>query len=116
MEFKLPKPSYTIDTLTYLEEKYPEHAFYIVMGSDSYSNIVKWKNYKHLLNENHFLIYKRPGFEVTRLHKNVTVMQDVPLLEISATQIRGLLNAGKSARYLLPGKVLEEIEKSRFYK
>lgn len=116
VEFKLPKPSYTIDTLTYLKEKYPEHDFYIIMGSDSYSNIPKWKNYERLLNQNHVLIYERPGFDITGLHKNVTVMQKVSLLEISATQIRNLIKAGKSARYLMPDRVLEEIEKSRFFR
>ena len=115
IEFRLPKPSYTIDTLTYLKEKYPQHEFSIIMGSDSFNNISRWKNPELLLASYQFFIYKRRGFPVLSAHKNVTVVQ-APLLEISATQIRNLINQNKSIRYLVPEKVLKEIEDNRYYK
>ena len=63
VEFKLPKPSYTIDTLTYLKEKYPQNEFVVVMGSDSYQNLTQWKNYTTLISNYSFIVYQRPGFE-----------------------------------------------------
>ena len=67
VEFKLPKPSYTIDTMTYLTEKYQQHTFSIIMGSDSFTNIKRWKNYEVLLRDFGILIYERPGFKVKEL-------------------------------------------------
>lgn len=116
IEFKLNKPSYTIDTITYLKEKFPGLYFSIIIGSDSFSNINKWKNYDKLIDENKILIYKRPGFEVTSQHSNIIVLNDTPLLEISATAIRELIRYGKTIRYLVPDKVKDEIEKSGYYK
>lgn len=114
IEFKLPKPSYTIDTLTYLKEKYPENNFTIIMGSDSFQNISKWKNAEVLMKNYHFLVYPRPGFPVSSNLTNVNIL-DTPLLEISATTIRKMIKSGKSTRYLLPEKVQEEIETNRYY-
>jgi nicotinate-nucleotide adenylyltransferase len=114
IEFKLPRPSYTIDTLIYLREKYPTHEFSIIMGSDSWRNISKWKNAEVLKKNYHFLIYPRPGFPVETEMKNVEILK-TPLLEISATTIRKMTKEGKSIRYLVPEKVQEEIEKSRYY-
>lgn len=116
VEFKLPRPSYTIDTLTYLEEKYPQHQFSIIMGSDSFQNLPRWKNYELLVKNHPFIIYKRPGFPVLdTLNAEVTVL-DAPLLEISATAIRENIKEGKTIRYLVPDKVREEIENNRYYK
>ncbi len=115
IEFHLPRPSYTIDTLTYLKEKYPEHEFLIVMGSDSFSNIKKWKNYELLLRDYKILIYQRPGFVVdSPATANATVLQ-APLLEISATRLREMILKGKSIRYMVPDKVREEIEAGGYY-
>jgi len=117
VEFKLPKPSYTIDTLIYLEEKYPQHSFSIIMGSDSFRNISNWKNYELLLKNYPFIIYQRQGFPVDdRL--NCTSMQilQAPMLEISATHIRQNIKEGKTIRYLVPESVREEIELSGYYK
>jgi nicotinate-nucleotide adenylyltransferase len=116
IEFSLPKPSYTIDTLTYLKEQYPQHQFSVIMGSDSLSNITKWKNYKMLLEEYELFVYKRPGFETfEELGAKVTIL-DSPLLEISSTYIRNLIKEGKSIRYLLPDAVKDEIEKNNYYR
>jgi nicotinate-nucleotide adenylyltransferase len=115
VEFKLPKPSYTIDTLTYLEEKYPENKFTVIMGSDSFQNISKWKNYELLLKNYSFIIYPRPGFDINTSLENVIVIA-APLLEISATALRKAIKDGKSIRYLVPDNAREEIERSGYYK
>lgn len=115
VEFKLPRPSYTIDTLTYLKEKYPQHEFSIVMGSDSYNNLSRWKNYGLLIKNHSFIIYKRPGFEVDLSYGGRITVLNAPLLDISATAIRKLIKEGKSIRYLLPNNVAEEILLNRYY-
>ena len=116
IEFKLPKPSYTIDTLTYLNERYPQHNFSIIMGSDSFSNIKKWKNYETLLERYSVIIYQRPGFQVMKemLTQSVTLL-DAPLLHISSTMIREMIRDKKSIRYLVPDIVKEEIENQQYY-
>ncbi|MEI6088754.1 MAG: nicotinate (nicotinamide) nucleotide adenylyltransferase [Bacteroidota bacterium] len=116
VEFKLPRPSYTIDTLTYLNEKYPQHQFSIIMGSDSFQNLPRWKNFDLLLKNYSFIIYRRPGFEITESYAAKVQILDAPLLEISATAIRQFIKAGKSVRYLLTDAVREEIEKTGYYK
>src|SRR6266487_2629592 len=116
IEFQLPKPSYTINTITYLKEKYPQHQFAIIMGSDSFQNIEKWKNYEQLIKENEIIIYKRPGFEIKYFYQNLVILKDAPLLEISATSIRNMVRQRKSIRYLVPDKAREEIEKSGYFK
>lgn len=116
VEFKLPRPSYTIDTLTYLKEKYPQHQFSIIMGSDGFQNLPKWKNADLLMKEYPFIIYKRPGFDVTETWNAKVQILDAPLLDISATLIRNNIREGKSIRYLVPDKVKEEIERNNYYK
>jgi nicotinate-nucleotide adenylyltransferase len=115
IEFGLPKPSYTSTTLTYLNEKYPEHEFSIIMGSDSFQNIRKWKNADAIINHYHIYIYPRPGFEIKSENIDCEIIE-APLLEISATRIREYVKNKKSVRYLLPEKVLDEIEKGGYYK
>lgn len=114
IEFRLPRPSYTADTLAYLPEKYPQHQFSIIMGSDSFQNLPKWKNPDYILKHHKVYVYKRPGFEITPA-ENVIVL-NAPLLEISATHIRELIRSGKSIRYLVPDKVKEEIERNGYYR
>ncbi len=116
IEFGLPKPSYTINTLTYLKEKYSEHQFLIIMGSDSFCNIEKWKNYKELLANYEILIYKRPGFEIKENPGGKLTILKAPLLEISSTHIRELIKAKKSFRYLVPDIVKEEIDRNNYYR
>ena len=116
VEFYLPKPSYTINTLTYLQEKYPEHTFSIIMGSDSYTNLSKWKNYEVILKNHPIYVYNRPGFDIIEKLPGQFFVLEAPLLQISATEIRSILKEGKSIRYLVPEKVREEIEQNRYYK
>lgn len=116
IEFRLPRPSYTIDTLTYLSEKYPEHEFTVIMGSDSFQNIERWKNYQQLLGSYRVLIYERPGFPVDiAIPGNISTIK-APLLEISATHIRKTIQQGGSIRYLVPDKVRDEIERNNYYR
>ncbi|MBS1597163.1 MAG: nicotinate-nucleotide adenylyltransferase [Bacteroidetes bacterium] len=115
IEFRLPRPSYTVDTLAYLQEKYPQHRFAIIMGSDSFQNLPKWKNYQQILKNYKVYVYLRAGYDIAETtNSNVTVLK-APLLQISATHIRDNIREKKSIRYLVPDKVMEEIERNRYY-
>ena len=115
IEFNLPKPSYTIDTMAYITEKYPKHTFSIIMGSDSYMNIQHWKNYETLMATYKLYIYLRPGYDVNNnLAANIEVLK-APLLDISSTQIRKMIQAKHSIRYWVPDMVLTAIENSNLY-
>lgn len=116
IEFTLPKPSYTVNTLAFLSEKYPEHAFSIIMGSDSFQNLHKWKNYEVIIKRCPVYVYLRPGFEVVNTINAKLTIVDAPMLQISATQIRELIKNGKSVRYMIPQPVIEEIEKGGYYR
>jgi nicotinate-nucleotide adenylyltransferase len=116
IEFHLPKPSYTIDTLTYLSEKYPQHSFSVIMGSDSYMNLRKWKNYEKLLELYPVIVYERPQFPVVIFERSSTTIVQAPMLDISASFIRQQIQAGKSIQYLTPDKVKIEIENNGWYK
>lgn len=115
IEFNLPRPSYTIDTLTYLKEKYPEHHFIVIMGSDSFRNIKNWKNNDLIVKEYQILVYKRPGFEIKNESRANIKILDAPLLDISSTRIRDMIKNKKSIRFFVPDVVKEEIERNRYY-
>jgi len=116
IEFALPLPSYTIDTLTYLKEKYPDYYFSIIVGSDSLQNIPKWKNGDLLLKNYQFLVYERPGFQIENPIGEKIVKLKAPLLDISSSEIRELIRKGKSIKFLVPDVVKEEIERNHYYK
>lgn len=116
IEFSLPKPSYTVHTLAYLKEKYPDHSFSLIMGSDGFQNLDKWKNPETIIADYQIIVYKRPGFEVdNKLNANIKII-DTSLLEISSTHIRNLIKSGKSIKYLVPASVEEEIMASGLFK
>lgn len=117
VELKLPQPSYTIDTLAYLKEKYPEHEFAIIMGSDNLATLHKWKNYKLILRDYRIYVYPRPGYENAELasHPSVTITM-TPLMELSATFIRKSLAEGKNIQYFVPDSVLNFIDSKSLYK
>lgn len=116
IEFSLPKPSYTIDTLTHLSEKYPEYSFTVIMGSDSFRNLEKWKNYREIIKHFPICVYLREGFAIdNKINAKLTILQS-PLIQISATQIRELVKTRKSIKYLVPENVRDEIETRRLYK
>ena len=116
IEFKLPKPSYTIDTLTYLEEKYPQHNFFVIMGSDSFQNLPKWKNFEALVKNYRFIVYRRPGFDITEKFGADVTYLEAPMLELSATLIRNNCKDGITIRYLVPEDVRLEIERNNYFK
>ncbi len=117
IEFFLPKPSYTIDTLTHLKEKYPEHEFSLIMGSDNINNIHKWKNFQQILTNHQIFVYRRKDDEqlTTSIHGKINFL-DMPLLDISSTFIREAIKNGFSARYLLPEPVYKYINEMNYYK
>ena len=116
IEFHLPKPSYTVDTLAYLKEKYPQHVFAVIMGSDSFCNLTRWKNYEVIIKNHPLYIYERQGFKINNdMNADINVLQ-APLLQISSTRIRELVKLGKSIRYMVPDIVKEEIERNGYYK
>ncbi|HEV8273623.1 MAG TPA: nicotinate (nicotinamide) nucleotide adenylyltransferase [Chitinophagaceae bacterium] len=116
IEFTLPKPSYTSNTLIFLGEKYPEHQFALIMGSDSYQNLDKWKNYETIVNNYSIYVYKREGYDIKKAYTNAPIILNAPIIQISASQIRESIKSGKSIRYLVPEIVREEIETRKFYK
>ena len=116
IEFSLPKPSYTAHTLSHLSDKYPSNQFHLIMGSDSFQNISKWKNAESIVGHYSILVYRRPGFEVQVGESKTVQVMNAPLLEISATYIRGAVQTGKSIQYLVPDAVRDEILKSGFYR
>ena len=116
IEFSLPIPSYTIDTMTYLKERYPDYTFSIIMGSDSFQNITKWKNYEMLLKSYQVLVYERPGFVADNNFGQNIITLKAPLLDISSTKIRDMIKNGRSIKFLVPDVVKEEIEKNHYYK
>lgn len=115
IEFKMPQPSYTIDTLTYLKEKYPNDQFVVLMGGDSLESIKKWKNYEILLGQFEIYVYARPGAKLPdNLSKNIKIF-DAPQMEISSSFIRNAIKEGKNIRYFLPSKVWNYIQEMHFY-
>tara|TARA_B100000900_G_scaffold357216_1_gene327373 strand:- start:1057 stop:1629 length:573 start_codon:yes stop_codon:yes gene_type:complete len=117
IEFKLPKPSYTVDTLTYLKEKYPTHDFALIMGSDNLNSFHKWKNYKYILEEHELYVYPRPKSKDCALtsHKKVYLTQ-APIMDISASFIRKSIAEKKDISFFLPPKVWQYMDEMSFYK
>lgn len=116
VEFDLPKPSYTIDTIQYLEEKYPNHSFSILLGSDGFQNIDQWKNADILKSKTNFIVYERPGFEIKEINGAKFNVLEAPLLDISSTFIRKSIQSGKSIQFLVPDIVREFIDANLFYR
>jgi nicotinate-nucleotide adenylyltransferase len=116
IEFGLPKPSYTANTLAWLRERYPDQEFCIIMGSDSFQNLPKWKNPEAIVSNHAIYVYRRPGFDITNERNARLTVVDAPLLQLTASHIRHNIAAGKSVRYMVPDAVLEEIEKGGYYR
>ncbi len=117
VEFNLPKPSYTVDTLAFLTEKHPDKTFALIMGGDNIASLHLWKNYEQLLANFDIYVYQRPGTELGPLatHPRVKVLE-APLLDISATYIRDCIRKGQSVRYLVPEPVFEYLKDNTLYK
>jgi nicotinate-nucleotide adenylyltransferase len=116
VEFHLPKPSYTIHTLAYLTEKYPNKEFKVIIGEDNLENFTKWKNHEQILNQFGLYVYPRPHVTNSDLkrHSNVTIVK-APMIDISATYIRNCIKNNKSIRYLVPETVENMIRTKNFY-
>jgi nicotinate-nucleotide adenylyltransferase len=117
IEFNLPKPSYTIDTLTYLQERHPGNSFSILMGSDNLESFHKWKNSEIIIENYGIIVYPRPGFDLSKVpdHKNITIVEGAPLMEISSSFIRTAIKNGKDIRHFMPQKVWEYLDEMNFY-
>ena len=116
IEFKLPTPSYTIDTLVYLEEKNPGREFQLVMGADGLRTFHKWKHANLIVENYHRLIYPRPGVDMDAISQlpNATVV-NAPLMEISSSFIRSAIKDGKDVRHLVPVKAYKYMREMHFY-
>lgn len=116
IEFRMPQPSYTIDTLTYLDEKHPSYDFAILMGSDGLPTFHKWKNAEELIKKYKRYVYPRhtENEAQLKLHENIELV-GAPQIEVSASFVRRAIQEGKDVRHFLPPKVFEFIEKYGFY-
>ena len=124
VEFSLPKPSYTIDTLTYLKEKYPNYSFALIMGEDNLDSLPKWKNAEKLTSDYQIIVYPRTfeggtstSLSVSKIknQENINII-NAPIIELSATEIRNMIKEGKNVRPMLPPEVFEYLDGSSFYK
>lgn len=117
IEFKLPQPSYTINTLTYLRENYPLHNFALIMGADNLQSFHKWKNHEEILKQYELYVYPRPGFDGGSFkdHPKVKFI-NAPLMEVSSTAIRQAIKDKKDMRYFMPDAVWQYIKGMNFYK
>ena len=118
IEFGLPQPNYTINTLEHIKEKHPNHSFALIMGEDNLKSLHKWKNYELLLENYEIYVYPR----VTKLsdnnlsnHSSIHFV-DAPIVEISSTHIRKNIKVGKNVEPLLPHSVWNYIDEMNFYK
>lgn len=116
IEFRMPQPSYTIDTLTYLKEKNPDHEYVLIVGSDNIDSFHKWKNYDMILEEYRIYVYPRPKSAQSMLYNLPNVKQvPAPLMDISSSFIRNAIQYGKDIRHFLPPKVYQYILDMHFY-
>lgn len=117
IEFKLPQPSYTIDTLTYLTEKYPEKQFILIAGGDILPTFHRWKNHQELLKQNQFYLYPRPATVPTSFDNHPSFTRvEAPLITLSSSFIRQGIREGKNMQHFLPARVWQYIREMNFYK
>jgi len=119
IEFALKQPNYTIDTLTYLFEKFPEHEFALIMGEDNLKSFHKWKNYELILENHNIFVYPRVsnGKIDTQFNNHPKIIKvDAPIMQLSSTFIRNEIKTGKNIRPMLPQHVWEYLDEMNFYK
>ncbi|MCE7994519.1 MAG: nicotinate-nucleotide adenylyltransferase [Roseivirga sp.] len=117
VEFHMPRPSYTADTLAYLYDKHPDHDFKLIIGEDNLVHFHKWKNYQSILDHYGLYVYPRPNVNKDKIqvsHENIRYISS-PMLDISATFIRDAIKNQRSVRYLLHESVIGYIEQKKFY-
>lgn len=116
VEFQMPRPSYTIDTLNYLKNKYPDREFVVIMGSDSIESIGLWKNYIELINNNRIIVYPRLGTNLDTIKEKYSIeIVQAPIIELSSTFIRNSLFEGKDVSYFIPKVACQYIKQNRLY-
>lgn len=126
IEFKLPQPSYTVNTLSHLQEKYPDHKFSLIMGEDNLRSLHKWKNYEYILEHHGIYVYPRvvtvqemengiPKNELVN-HPSITMVEDAPMMKIAASFIRKSIANKKDVRYLLSEPVYRYCDEMNFYR
>ena len=113
VEFSLPKPSYTIDTLTYLHEKYPNSAFALIMGEDNLKGLKKWKNWELLVKNHQIIVYPRMASDKDENTSDLLTNPNIhlvhaPIIELSATEIRDMLKNGRNTKFHVPGEIAEQ--------
>lgn len=117
IEFRLPRPSYTIHTLTALAEKYPTRRFALIMGSDNLGSLHVWKNYQEILSGYTVVVYPRPGHSGGGLANHPSVqITSAPMIEISSSFIRTAISQKKDVRFFMPEKVFRYVDEMNFYK
>ena len=117
VEFHMPKPSYTIDTLTLLQEKHPDKNFHLIIGEDNLNAFPRWKNHTQILENFNLIVYPRKGSERSELVEHEKVqMIEAPEVDISATLIRRLVREDKSIKYLVVNEVERFITAKNFYR
>ena len=119
IEFNLPQPNYTVNTLAYLTEKYPEKEFSLIMGEDNLKSFHKWKNYQVILDHHNIYVYPRisEGKVETQFDNHPKIHHvKAPIMEISSTLIRNSINAGKNIKPLLPNHVWSYLDEMNFYR
>ncbi|GHT57050.1 putative nicotinate-nucleotide adenylyltransferase [Bacteroidia bacterium] len=117
VEFSLPKPSYTIDTLRFLNEKYPENEFVLIIGADNLAVFHLWKDFAELLDNYRIIVYPRKGFEADlEKYPQVEFAVDAPLFDVSSTEIRRKIKAGEDVSEFLTPKVYKHIETNHLYR
>lgn len=119
IEFNLPQPNYTINTLAHLEEKYPQHTFSLIMGEDNLNHFHKWKNANVILENYHMYVYPRISNDKSTSQYNnhpKIHMVNAPIMEISSTFIRNAIKEGKNVQPLLSKSVWQYIDEMNFYK
>lgn len=119
IEFKLPQPNYTVNTLAHLQEKFPKHEFSLIMGEDNLNSLHKWKNYEYILEHHDIFVFPRlnSGTMDTQFVNHPKIYKiDAPVMELSSTFIRENIKIGKNVVPMLPHKVWEYVEHNLFYK
>ncbi|MFI3240842.1 MAG: nicotinate (nicotinamide) nucleotide adenylyltransferase [Bacteroidales bacterium] len=116
-EFSLPTPSYTINTLDKLSEKYPEHQFHIIIGTDNLIELNRWRDYQRIVSEYGVIVYPRRGYNETKLTVtgNIQHINSAPLIEVSSTMIREGISQGKDMNFFLTDDVYKYIQKNNLY-
>jgi nicotinate-nucleotide adenylyltransferase len=116
VEFSLPTPSYTIETLNYLKKQYPNDNFSLILGADNMTNFYQWKDYEDILNNYKIYVYPRSeNMPAPVQHHNIIYMNDAPLLPVSATEIRSLLQQHKTVTEYLPVSVVQYINDNQLF-